>query len=62
LRHRKVELLALAGVLGQPRPEVGAEEFREGRLAAGIELSDRAVPDTGEQRRELAPAARHQKC
>jgi hypothetical protein len=47
-------------VLGEPRPEVGAEDLREDGLSARVEPLDRPVPDAAEEDGEIVPAARKQ--
>ena len=39
----------LVGLLGEPRPEVGAVQSRERRLAGGVERADRPEPDAAEE-------------
>src|SRR4051812_8334024 len=57
LLHRAVERGALVRVGREPRPELGAEDAREGRLARRLELAGRVVPDAAEEAREVVPAA-----
>ena len=60
LRHRPVEPRPLLRMLGEPRPEVGAEDLGEDRLSACVEPLDRAVPHASEEHGEIVPAARQQ--
>src|SRR6185437_12700763 len=61
LRHRPVEPRAVLRVLGEPRPEVGAEDVGEDGVSARVESLDSAVPDAAEEDGEIVPAAREQK-